>query len=265
MQAIRQCSACATGALLQSRTDFLLLRTNMTALRRSVACLNFFRSTAASVLNSRKPSRQRLVRFTDVTRTSLASLSVGSGLRAVPFMLQVENLSHESLIRRASSMVTDSANTYLSQTTQALVDSITQYAKALHTLIALQRRYLASLGKLSSVEQDAIWQVIVGQRVEVGGRLDECNRFESNWINAVNLCEMAAEEAYNTGAEHASVTAKTNLQVAKVQVEEVRQISVDAERKLAETQAEDIQRMAEYASFIERGGDDVHEAYLRED
>lgn len=67
------------------------------------------------------------------------------------------------------------------------------------------------------------------------------------------------------GAEHASVTAKTNLHVAKVQVEEVRQISVDAERKLAETQAKDIQRMAEYASFIERGGDDVHEAYLRED
>lgn len=66
------------------------------------------------------------------------------------------------------------------------------------------------------------------------------------------------------GAEHASVTAKTNLHVAKVQVEEVRQISVDAERKLTETQAEEIQRMAEYA-FIESGGDDVHEAYLRED
>uniref|UniRef100_A0A4W5M0D1 Direct IAP-binding protein with low pI n=1 Tax=Hucho hucho TaxID=62062 RepID=A0A4W5M0D1_9TELE len=243
---------------------FLSLLTNMAALRRSIACLNFLRSTAASVLNSRKPLRQRLVRFRDVTRTSLVSLSVGSGLSAVPFMQQVENLSHESLIRRASSMVTDSANTYLFQTTQALVDSITQYAKALHTLIALQRRYLASLGKLSTAEEDAIWQVIIGQRVEVGDRLDECNRFESNWINAVKLCEMAAEVAYNTGAEHASVTAKTNLQVAKVQVEEVRQISVDAERKLTETQAEEIQRMAEYA-FIESGGDDVHEAYLRED
>lgn len=34
---------------------------------------------------------------------------------------------------------------------------------------------------------------------QVGDRLDECNRFESNWINAVNLCEMAAEAAYNTG------------------------------------------------------------------
>ncbi|XP_014069794.2 diablo homolog, mitochondrial [Salmo salar] len=251
-------SLCYWGA------DFLLLLTNMAALRRSIACLNFFRSTAESVLNSRKPLRQRLVRCRAVTRTSLVSLSVGSGLSAVPFMQQVENLSHESLIRSASSMVTDSANTYLSQTTQALVDSITQYAKALHTLISLQRRYLASLEKLSTAEEDAIWQVIIAQRVEVGDRLDECNRFESNWINAVNLCEMAAEAAYNTGAEHASVTAKTNLQVAKVQVEEVRQISVDAERKLTETQAEEIQRMAEYA-FIESGGDDVHEAYLRED
>ncbi len=45
------------------------------------------------------------------------------------FPQQVENLSHESLIRRASCLVTDSANTYLSQTTLALVDALTQYAK----------------------------------------------------------------------------------------------------------------------------------------
>uniref|UniRef100_A0A0E9TQX2 Uncharacterized protein n=1 Tax=Anguilla anguilla TaxID=7936 RepID=A0A0E9TQX2_ANGAN len=56
-------------------------------------------------------------------------------------MNQVESLSHESLIRRASSLVADSANTYLSQTTLALVDSLTQYSK-------------------------------------VGDRLDECKRFE---------------------------------------------------------------------------------------
>uniref|UniRef100_A0A3P9AM12 Direct IAP-binding protein with low pI n=2 Tax=Esox lucius TaxID=8010 RepID=A0A3P9AM12_ESOLU len=265
MQVIRQCSACANGVFLQSRTDFILLGTNMAALRRSVACLNFFRSTATSVLSSRKPSRQRLERITGLTRTSLASLSVCGGLSAVPFMQQVENLSHESLVRRASSTVIDSANTYLSQTTLALVDAITQYAKAIHTLIALQRRYMASLGKLSTAEEDAIWQVIIGQRVEVGDRLNECNRFESNWINAVNLCEMASEAAYNTGAEQASITAKTILQAAKSQVEEVRQISLEAKRKLAETKAEEIQRMAEYASFIESGVDDVHEAYLRED
>lgn len=40
--------------------------------------------------------------------------------------------------------------------------------QALHTLISLQRRYLASLEKLSTAEEDAIWQVIIAQRVEVG-------------------------------------------------------------------------------------------------
>ena len=45
---------------------------------------------------------------------------------------QVENLSNESLVRKASLVVFDSANTYLSQTTLALVDSLTQYAKVSH-------------------------------------------------------------------------------------------------------------------------------------
>ncbi|KAL0973180.1 hypothetical protein UPYG_G00199980 [Umbra pygmaea] len=263
MQVTRQCSTC--GIFLKSRTDFLFFGTSMAALRRGVACLNFFRSTVTTVVNSRKPLRQKVERFTDVTRTSLAALSVGGGLSAVPFLQQVEHLSHESLVRRASSMVTDSANTYLSQTTQALVDSITQYSKAIHTLIALQRRYLASLGKLSTAEEDAIWQLIIGQRVEVGDRLDECNRFESNWNNAINLCQLAAEVTHNTGAEQASITARSCMQSAKFQVEEIRRISAEAERKLAETKAEEIQRMAEYASLIECGGDDVQEAYLRED
>lgn len=37
----------------------------------------------------------------------------------------------------------------------------------MHTLIAVQRRYLESLGKLSQAEEDTIWQVIIGQRAEV--------------------------------------------------------------------------------------------------
>lgn len=39
--------------------------------------------------------------------------------------------------------------------------------QAVHTLIALQRRYLTSLGKLSPAEEDSIWQVIIGQRAKV--------------------------------------------------------------------------------------------------
>lgn len=54
-----------------------------------------------------------------------------------PSLQQAEQLSHEALIRRASNLVTDSANTYLSQTTLALVDSLTQYAKVSGHLITL--------------------------------------------------------------------------------------------------------------------------------
>ncbi|KAM6961113.1 diablo, IAP-binding mitochondrial protein a [Aplochiton taeniatus] len=239
----------------------------MAALRRGVACLSFLSKNSASVLINKRPIRQRLGRLTDVTRTSIVSLSVGTGLGAVPIaqLQQADNLTHESLVRRASSMVTDSANTYLSQTTQALVDSLTQYAKALHTLIALQRRYLSSLGKLTPAEEDSIWQVIIGQRVEVDDRLDECNRFEANWINAVNLCEMASEAANKAGAKHASVTVKTNLNIAQSQVEESRKLTQAAEKQLAEAKADEIQRMAEYAALLERWESDLNEAYLRED
>lgn len=182
------------------------------------------------------------------------------------FLQQVDNLSHESLIRRASCLVTDSANTYLSQTTLALVDALTQYAKALHTLIALQKRYITSIGKLTSAEEDSIWQVIIGQRAEVSDRMEECKRFELNWMNAINICELSAEAAYNSGAEHACNAMKTNLQVAQGKVEELRKISKEAEKKLAETKAEEIQRMAEYASSIDiKELEDIPEAYLRED
>lgn len=49
-------------------------------------------------------------------------------------------------------------------------------------------------------------------------------------------------------------------------MEELRKISKEAEKKLAETKAEEIQRMAEYASSIYINDlEDSPEAYLRED
>lgn len=43
-------------------------------------------------------------------------------------------------------------------------------------------------------------------------------------------------------------------------------MSLDAEKKLAETKVDEIQRMAEYAAFLEDGDEhEIHEAYLRED
>ncbi|XP_062408732.1 diablo, IAP-binding mitochondrial protein a [Sardina pilchardus] len=264
MQAARQSCSCLTGVIVQGRTNFLLSSSKMASLRRGLSYINFIRSTVCA-LGSNKLTRQQFLRLPETVRTNIVPFSVGSGLCAVPFTQQAEQLSHEALIRRASNLVTDSANTYLSQTTLALVDSLTQYAKALHTLIALQRRYLATIGKITPAEEDSIWQVIIAQRVEVGDRLEACNRFETNWMNAINICEMASEAAYSSGAEHASVTVKSHIQMAKVQVEDTRQISKDAERGLAEIKAEEIQRMAEYSSTRDINVEDIPEAYLRED
>lgn len=68
------------------------------------------------------------------------------------------------------------------------------------------------------------------------------------------------------GAEQASITVMTNIQVAQSQVAEARKLSADADKKLAETKVEEIQRMAEYAAFLDASEEhEVHEAYLRED
>ncbi|KAL7400476.1 hypothetical protein ABVT39_012803 [Epinephelus coioides] len=184
----------------------------------------------------------------------------------LPSPQQVENLSHDSLIKRAASLATDSSSTFLSQTTLALIDSITEYSKAVHTLVALQKRYLDSLGKLTPAEEDTIWQVIIGQRSEVNDRQDECKRFESTWMSAVKLCETAAEAAYSSGAEHACITVRTNVQLALTQVEEAQKLSADADKKLAETKVMEVERVAQHAVSSENSDEeDVPEAYLRED
>lgn len=76
-----------------------------------------------------------LSRFTVKIRKITNKLMYVLFLSVFWFCWQVE-VSHEALIKRASSLVTDSANTYLSQTTLALVDSLTQYAKV-RTLFTL--------------------------------------------------------------------------------------------------------------------------------
>ncbi len=34
---------------------------------------------------------------------------------------------------------------------------------------------------------------------QVSDRMEECKRFELNWMNAINICELSAEAAYNSG------------------------------------------------------------------
>ncbi|XP_028320499.1 diablo homolog, mitochondrial-like [Gouania willdenowi] len=248
------------------RRVLFMWRTKMAALYRSVTYLSFIRTPARVLLSCSKPAFHRLSRWTNVLRSGVAYVAAGTALCAVPFK-QAETLTHDSLIRRAASLATDSSTTFLSQTTLALIDAITEYSKAVHTLIALQRRYLTSLGKLSPAEEDSIWQVIISQRAKVHDGQDECKRFESTWAMAVRLCETAAEAAYVSGAEHASITARTNIVVANTQVEQARKISVDADKKLAETKVMEVERVAQYASSSESSNDeeDIPEAYLRED
>ncbi|MBN3276247.1 DBLOH protein, partial [Polyodon spathula] len=179
-----------------------------------------------------------------------------------------EDLTHEALIKRAVSLVTNSANTYLSQTTLALVDTLTEYTKAVHTLISIQKRYVSLIGKLNPNEEEAIWQLIIRTRVEVNEKQEDCKRFESNWMNAVNLSERAAEAAYVAGADQASVFARNHLQMAQTQVEEVRQLSLKAERMLAEVQAEEIRSTAQQAETSKSAAgleEEIPDAYLRED
>ncbi|XP_029028171.1 diablo IAP-binding mitochondrial protein-like [Betta splendens] len=264
MQTIRQCSVCANraaGAFLRNQTDHAMLQSNKSVLKKEANCTRSL-GTSENVL-FRKPTIQKLAEWTDL---SVASFIVGRGICATPFTQQVEHLSHDSLIRRAASVVTDSSCTFLSQTTLALIDALTDYSKAVHTRIALQRRYLASLGKLTQAEEDSLQRLINVQRAEVTDRLEECKRFESFWVTAVNLSKLAAEAVYTSGGEQASITLRTNIHMAQSQVEEARKVSADADKKLAETKVEEIQRMAEYAAFLDNNEEhEIHEAYLRED
>ncbi|XP_060901703.1 diablo IAP-binding mitochondrial protein-like [Labrus mixtus] len=269
MQAVRQCSVCASGAtggLLRNQTDFSFLRTNKSVLRRGAACIRFISISESGQISSSESGVQKLEDKTNAARISVTTTSGASGLNTISVTKQVENLSHDSLIRRAASVATDGSSTFLSQTTIALTDALKDYTKAVHTRVAFQRRYLATLRKLTSAEEDSLLEVINMQRAEATDRLDDCKRFESTWINAVNLCKVAAEAAHSSGAEHASITVRTNVQVAQSQVEEARTLSADADKKLAETKVEEIQRMAEYAaSRWDSEEHEVHEAYLRED
>lgn len=189
----------------------------------------------------------------------------GMTLCAVPIAQKSEpqSLSNEALMRRAVSLVTDSTSTFLSQTTYALIEAITEYTKAVYTLVSLYRQYTSLLGKMNSQEEDEVWQVIIGARVEMTSKQQEYLKLETTWMTAVGLSEMAAEAAYQTGADQASITARNHIQLVKSQVQEVRQLSQKAETKLAEAQTKELHQKAQEVS--DEGADQEEEAYLRED
>ncbi|XP_039580601.1 diablo homolog, mitochondrial [Passer montanus] len=176
------------------------------------------------------------------------------------------SLSNDALIRRAVSLVTDSTATLLSQTAYALIEALTEYTKAVYTLVSLYKQYSNLLGKMNSEEVDAVWQVVIGARVDMSTKQQEYLRLESSWMTALRLSEMAAEAAYQSGADQASVTARSHIQVLKSQVQEVRLLSQKAETKLAEAQTDELIKARGEDSLpqgvLENTDDDP---YLRED
>ncbi|CAJ0968180.1 unnamed protein product [Ranitomeya imitator] len=178
-------------------------------------------------------------------------------------------LSNESLIKRAASLVADSTQTLLSQTTYALLESITEYTTAVYTLLSLQKKYTSLLDKISSSEDSAICQVIIGARVQMKKLREEYQKYEASWSRAVSLSELAAEAAYQAGADHVSITVRNHIQLVQIQVQETRELAVKAESLLAASQSEEILKtITEDKPNPPDGGsptEEVPEAYLRED
>lgn len=58
---------------------------------------------------------------------------------------------------------------------------------------------------------------------------------------------------------------RSNIEVARSQAEEARKYSRDADKKLAEAKALEIQASAQRPAALEKSEEDVPEAYLRED
>ncbi|XP_073646108.1 diablo IAP-binding mitochondrial protein isoform X3 [Tursiops truncatus] len=144
-------------------------------LSRSVAFFFRYKRCVPVVANCEKR------RFSELIRPWHKTVAAGFGvtLCAVPIAQKPEphSLSNDALTRRAVSLVTDSTSTFLSQTTYALIEAITEYTK----------------------EEDAVWQVIIGARVEMTSKQQEYLKLETTWMTAVSLSEMAAEAAYQTG------------------------------------------------------------------
>lgn len=65
-------------------------------------------------------------------------------VRACVSLQQVE-LSHDSLIKRAASLATDSSSTFLSQARLALIDAITEYSKVSVFFLYLIRFFVTQL------------------------------------------------------------------------------------------------------------------------
>ncbi|XP_056391181.1 diablo IAP-binding mitochondrial protein isoform X1 [Hyla sarda] len=218
--------------------------------------------------------RRRVLSIFKGSWRQVLSVGFGASLCAIPVgQRSTPALSNESLIKRAASLVADSTQTLLSQTTYVLIDSLTEYTTAVYTLISLQKKFTSLLDKMNSSEESAIWQVIIGARVQMKKLEEEYLKYEASWARAVSLSEMAAEAAYHAGADQVAITVRNHIQLVQIQIQETRELVLKAEALLAASQSEEILKtITEDKNNPPDGGtpvidspEEVPEAYMRED
>ncbi|XP_056391189.1 diablo IAP-binding mitochondrial protein isoform X2 [Hyla sarda] len=145
--------------------------------------------------------------------------------------------------------------------------------QAVYTLISLQKKFTSLLDKMNSSEESAIWQVIIGARVQMKKLEEEYLKYEASWARAVSLSEMAAEAAYHAGADQVAITVRNHIQLVQIQIQETRELVLKAEALLAASQSEEILKtITEDKNNPPDGGtpvidspEEVPEAYMRED
>ncbi|XP_078589110.1 diablo IAP-binding mitochondrial protein-like [Branchiostoma floridae x Branchiostoma japonicum] len=152
-------------------------------------------------------------------------------------------LTHEYLMRSAAAMTVDSAITLLSQTTMAIIHLEQEYAKIVSTLTSLLEYETLVLG--NAPEEERVAQLIIQQRVELEDKRRELQNIEVALLAVQRLVESAAEAAYQTGAESATVAAQDRLQLAQNQIELVRNQSRQADVVLNQLQTQTIHKVGE--------------------
>ncbi|KAB0340255.1 hypothetical protein FD754_023278, partial [Muntiacus muntjak] len=143
-------------------------------LSRSVSSLFRYRQCVPVGANFKKCC------FSELIRPWRKTVAVGFGvtLCAVPIAQKPEphSLSNDTLMRRAVSLVTDSTSTFLSQTTYALIEAITEYTKV-HLCIVYD-----CFHELNSCKQTTLWPLTKKRNAFI---------FSSSMMLAVGLSYMA--------------------------------------------------------------------------
>uniref|UniRef100_A0A8C4NGK8 Direct IAP-binding protein with low pI n=1 Tax=Eptatretus burgeri TaxID=7764 RepID=A0A8C4NGK8_EPTBU len=175
-------------------------------------------------------------------------LSLGGSVSLCAFQeLNTPDLSQTTLIKRAASLAIDSASTLLTQAGLALIDAQQDYAKAISVLVSLYKRYTELSGHLSAAEDEAVRRLISAE----------------SFVRFFFL-----SRSFPTGAEQASLLARTHLDAVHSHVESSIRKVTEAHSRLTKAQATEIKHVDVSAgrpvqTLLEE--EQLPEQYLRED